>query len=101
MLKRWLTPKKIKNFYQLAVDVNIPDICVINIVEGRYKGVRYVYHKVKVSEDVAAGNLNVDFKVSFIEVPPGIDITITPKFRKLMGDILVDIATNYDTVPIN
>lgn len=68
---------------------------IVEILRGNYQGVQYRYDKVSVDEQPGLPKLNFHYTIiqhyKFTEE----DLTYSSEFIYYIGDILVDIITNY------
>ncbi len=90
--------------YKILVDEE-PDeygTSIIEIVEGKYTGVRYTYGKVTSPIAEENGSMRLSFEYDIVEMPEGIDEQSSiEEFETVLGDILVHLIVSKEAEPQN
>ena len=93
--------KKIEKKYKFTTVDSVESLC-IQLIGGKWDGFVYHYGVVQPIED--GEELIVNFEYVPIQLPKGMkEINATPKFQKLLGDILTHIieTQSIETIGAN
>jgi len=90
----WWVSKTLKEDrdYKFCLDDNYGDRFIVEILTGKYKGVRVEYSKLKVGE-LPGGGASLDFDTLVVMNPSNVNVT-TKKFARKTSDIIRLILIN-------